>query len=133
MRYLKFAFRKLFRKGEHSTARIVSLATGLAFGLILLAEVFYYYSFDSFYRFQQAIRGKLCGQARPVIGRIDRLRGDGAIGPGLAEVPGIEAPRVTPWVGVDFSPKRTGAQSSYWPTKFTRINASPHVENAPRC
>ena len=49
MNSLKIAFRKLFRKGEHSLTRIISLAAGLAFGILLLSEVFYYYSFDSFY------------------------------------------------------------------------------------
>ena len=49
MKNLKIAYKKLFRKGEHTVTRIISLATGLAFGLLLFAEVFYYYSFDSFY------------------------------------------------------------------------------------
>ena len=37
MNSLKMIFRILFRKGEHSLTRIISLATGLAFGIILLA------------------------------------------------------------------------------------------------
>ncbi len=49
MNTLKLAFRKLFRKGEYTTARIISLAVGLAFGLILLGEVFYVYSFKAIY------------------------------------------------------------------------------------
>lgn len=49
MNTFKLAFRHIFRKGEHSAARIISLAIGLAFGILLLAEVFYYYSYDSFY------------------------------------------------------------------------------------
>ena len=49
MNPLKMAWRKLFRKGEHSLTRIISLAAGLAFGLLILSEVFYYYSFDSFF------------------------------------------------------------------------------------
>jgi len=49
MTTLKTAFRKLFRKGEHSVTRIISLSAGLAFGLLLLSEVFYYYSYDSWY------------------------------------------------------------------------------------
>jgi putative ABC transport system permease protein len=94
MTSLKIAFRKMFRKGEHSITRITSLAAGLAFGILLLSEVLYYYSFDSFY---------------PDAGRIyvvcenfktdkssdkmtSRNRVSGAIAPGLkAEVPGIEA------------------------------------------
>lgn len=93
MNRFRLAIRPLFRKGEYTVTRIISLAAGLAFGIILLAEVFYYYSYDSFY---------------PDAGRIyvvhENFRPDktsekmesyprvsGAIGPGLkAEVPGIE-------------------------------------------
>ncbi len=93
MNRFRLAIRPLFRKGEYTITRIISLAAGLAFGIILLAEVFYYYSYDSFY---------------PDAGRIyvvhENFRPDktsekmesyprvsGAIGPGLmAEVPGIE-------------------------------------------
>lgn len=49
MNSLKTTFRKLFHKGDHSITRIISLVAGLAFGILLLSEVFYYYSFDSFY------------------------------------------------------------------------------------
>ena len=94
MNTFKLAFRPLFRKGEHTVTRIISLSAGLAFGILLIAEVLYYYSYDSFY---------------PDSGRIyvvhenfkpdkssEKLmshpRVSGAIGPGLkAEVPGIEA------------------------------------------
>lgn len=94
MNPFKLALRHLFRKGEHTTTRIISLAAGLAFGMLLLAEVLYNYSYDSFY---------------PDSGRIfvvhENFRQDnasekltsyprvsGAIAPGLkAEVPGIEA------------------------------------------
>lgn len=93
MNRFRLASRPLFRKGEYTIIRIISLAAGLAFGIILLAEVFYYYSYDSFY---------------PDAGRIfvvhENFRPDktseklmsyprvsGAIGPGLmADVPGIE-------------------------------------------
>lgn len=94
MKNLKLAFRKLFRKGEHSVPRIVSLATGLAFGLILLAEVFYYYSFDSFY--PDSNRLYLVNSVAKLDQSSDNLtiypQVSGAIGPGLkTEVPGIEA------------------------------------------
>ena len=49
MNRFRLAIRHLFRKGEYTVTRIISLAAGLAFGIILLAEVFYYYSYDSFY------------------------------------------------------------------------------------
>lgn len=91
---LKLALRKLFRKGEHSFARIISLAAGLAFGLILLAEVFYYYSFDSFY--PDANRLYVVNSVAKLDKMSEKLstypQVSGAIGPGLkAEVPGVEA------------------------------------------
>lgn len=49
MTSIKLAIRKLFRKGEHTGTRIISLALGLAFGIILLSEVFFYFSYDSYF------------------------------------------------------------------------------------
>lgn len=91
---LKFASRRLFRKGEHTTTKIVSLATGLAFGILLLSEVFYYYSFDSFY--PDANRIYVVHENFKVDDSSDKLEShqgvSGAIAPGLkAEVPGVEA------------------------------------------
>lgn len=90
---IKNTFRPLFRKGEHSLARIISLVTGLAFGLLLLAEVFYYFSYDGFfpdakriYHVQEQFRRDKSTD------KLESFPGvSGAIGPGLmAEVPGIE-------------------------------------------
>jgi putative ABC transport system permease protein len=94
MNTLKLAFRPLFRKGEHTITRIISLAAGLAFGIILLAEVFYYYSYDSFY--PDAGRIYVVHENFKPDKSSEKLmsypRVSGAIGPGLkAEVPGIEA------------------------------------------
>lgn len=94
MNALKIAYRRLFRKGEHSTTRIVSLSTGLAFGMLLLSEVFYYYSFDSFY--PNADRLYVVHENFRMDKSSDKTesypRVSGAIAPGLkAEVPGIEA------------------------------------------
>lgn len=94
MNALKLASRKLFRKGEHTTTRIISLAAGLAFGILLLSEVFYYYSFDSFY--PDANRIFLVSESFKPDKLSDKLtthpRVSGAIGPGMkAEVPGVEA------------------------------------------
>lgn len=88
------ASRKLFRKGEHTATRIISLATGLAFGLLLLSEVFYYYSFESFY--PDANRLYLVNTVAKLDKSSEKLttypQVSGAIGPGMkAEVPGIEA------------------------------------------
>lgn len=93
MIFLKLAFRRLFRKGEHSAARIVSLATGLAFGILLLSEVFYYYSYDSFYpdsdRIYVVHENYKPDKAEDEL--VSRIHVSGAIAPGLkANVPGIE-------------------------------------------
>ena len=94
MNPFKLALRPLFRKGEHTTTRIISLATGLAFGILLLAEVFYYYSYDSFY--PDASRIYVVHENFKPDKSVEKLmsypRVSGAIAPGLkAEVPGIEA------------------------------------------
>ena len=94
MNYLKLAFRRLFRKGEHAFTRIISLTAGLAFGILLLSEVLYYYSYDSFY--PDADRIYVVHENFKMDKSSDKLesfpRVSGAIAPGLkAEVPGIEA------------------------------------------
>lgn len=94
MNFLKLAFRRLFRKGEHAFTRIISLAAGLAFSLLLLSEVLYYYSYDSFY--PDSDRIYVVHENFKMDQSSDKLeshpRVSGAIAPGLqAEVPGIEA------------------------------------------
>ncbi|NLV19207.1 MAG: FtsX-like permease family protein [Bacteroidetes bacterium] len=91
---LKLTFRRLFRTGEHTTTRIISLIAGLAFGILLLSEVLYYYSFDSFY--PDANRIYVVHENVRMDKSSDKMesypRVSGAIAPGLkSEVPGIEA------------------------------------------
>lgn len=91
---IKSIYRPLFRKGEHTTVRIISLATGLAFGLMLLAEVFYYKSYDAFY--PDSDRIYVVHENFRQDNSSDKMetypRVSGAIGPGLVDmVPGIEA------------------------------------------
>ena len=93
MKSLKITFRKLFRKGEHSLTRIISLAAGMAFGILLLSEVFYYYSFDSFYpnanRIYTVYENFKSDKSSDKLSSYNRV--SGAIAPGLkSEVPGIE-------------------------------------------
>lgn len=94
MNIFRLAFRPLFRRGEHTVTRIISLAAGLAFGILLIAEVLYYYSYDSFY--PDAGRIYVVHENFKPDKSSEKLmsypRVSGAIGPGLkAEVPGIEA------------------------------------------
>jgi len=90
----KPAIRRLFRKGEHTTTRIISLTAGLAFGILLLSEVLYYYSFDSFY--PDSDRIYVVEENFKMDKSSDKLSSfpsvSGAVAPGMkAEVPGIEA------------------------------------------
>jgi putative ABC transport system permease protein len=90
----KMAVRKLFRKGEHSLTRIISVAAGMAFGMLLLSEVFYYNSFDSFYpdanRIYAVYENFKADKSSDKMSEYNRV--SGAIAPGLkSEVPGIEA------------------------------------------
>ncbi|WP_318310924.1 ABC transporter permease [Flagellimonas crocea] len=94
MNSLKMAFRRLFRKGEHALTRIISLTAGLAFGILLLSEVLYYFSYDSIY--PDADRIYLVEENFKTDKSSEELenypRVSGAIAPGLkAEVPGVEA------------------------------------------
>lgn len=43
------AFRSLFKKGRNNAIKIVSLAVGLAMGLVLIAKVYFEQTFDNFY------------------------------------------------------------------------------------
>ncbi len=94
MNSIKPALRKLFRKGEHTLTRIITLSTGLAFGIVLLSEVFFYFSYDSFY--PDANRVYIVNENYNADKQSQELKAhprvSGAIGPGLQdEVPGIEA------------------------------------------
>lgn len=94
MNTLKLAIRRFSRKDEHTLTRIISLALGLAFGILLISEVLYYYSFDSFY--PNANRVYVVHENFKMDKSTDKLesypRVSGAIAPGLkSEVPGIEA------------------------------------------
>lgn len=94
MNTLKLAYRRLFQKGEHTITRIISLIAGLAFGILLLSEVFYYLSYDSFY--PDAKRVYTVQENFKIDPKSDNLKNypkvSGAIAPALkAEVPGIEA------------------------------------------
>ncbi|HEX2937146.1 MAG TPA: ABC transporter permease [Bacteroidales bacterium] len=94
MKFITYILRRLTRKGEHSAARIISLVAGLAFGILLLSEVFYYYSFDGFY--PNADRLYVVYENFKMDASSENLntnpRVSGAVAPGLkAEVPGVEA------------------------------------------
>lgn len=49
MNTIKYAVKQVTKRSGHGLARVVTLALGLAFGIILLSEVLYYYSYDRYY------------------------------------------------------------------------------------
>lgn len=49
MKNIEMAVRSLFKKGRNNGIKIVSLAVGLAMGLVLIAKVYFERSYDSFY------------------------------------------------------------------------------------
>ncbi len=94
MNSLRIALRRLFKNGEHTTTRIISLTAGLAFGILLLSEVLYYFSYDSFYR--DANRVFIVHENFKLDKSSDKMdsspRVSGAVAPGFkAEIPGVEA------------------------------------------
>ncbi len=94
MNYFKLAWRQIFSKKGNAFARILSLTLGLAFGILLITEVFYYISYDSFYA--DANRLYVVHENFKFDKTADKVesypRVSGAIAPGLkAEVPGVEA------------------------------------------
>ncbi len=48
-RELVLAFRSLFKKGRNNHIKMLSLAVGLAMGLVLIAKVYFEQTFDDFY------------------------------------------------------------------------------------
>lgn len=92
MNSIKQAFRRITTKGEHSASRIISLSAGLAFGVLLLSEVLYLRSFDSFYPNADRIYVVCDNVKRDNAAEMNTYRKvSGAIAPGLkSEVPGIE-------------------------------------------
>jgi putative ABC transport system permease protein len=91
---IKLAIRNLFKKGQYSLPRVISLAAGLAFGILLLAEVFYFHSYDNFYPDAERIYA-IHSSIKPdkSAPEFEGYPGvSGAIAPGIkAEVPGVEA------------------------------------------
>lgn len=93
MNNLQFIVRKLTRKGEHSIVKVLSLAIGLSFSILMLSEVFYYHSFDACYPDNDRIFFILSefdqgeSKERDLYGGVS-----GAVAPGIkAEIPGVES------------------------------------------
>lgn len=91
MKNLVIAYRSLFQKGRHNGMKILSLAVGLAVGLVLVAKVYFEQSYDDFYP-----DGDRIYRIYQKIDRNNELREyetvSGGVAAGLkAEIPQIEA------------------------------------------
>jgi putative ABC transport system permease protein len=92
MKTIIVAFRSLLKPGRSNFTKIISLGTGLAVGLVLIAKVYFEQSFDDF--FPDADRTY---QIQSNVSRTDAEPKDfgavsGAIAPGMkAEIPEVEA------------------------------------------
>lgn len=91
MNNLKIAWRTFFKKGQNNVIKVISLGTGLAVGLLLLAKVSFDQNFDNFYPDAERIykiETKISEQNNDTkeFGTVS-----GAIAPGLKmEIPGVE-------------------------------------------
>lgn len=90
MKNLLIAFRSIFKKGRHNIIKILSLAVGLAVGLVLIAKVYFEQSYDDFFPDADRIY-----QIQEVVEQDGTLKEwgqvSGAIAPGMkAEVPEVE-------------------------------------------
>lgn len=86
------ALRSLFKRGQNNNIKILSLGVGLAMGLVLIAKIYFVYSYDSFYPdydriYQLQEKVSLKNEADKEYGQVS-----GAIAPGMkAEIPEVEA------------------------------------------
>ncbi|SUB89445.1 Macrolide export ATP-binding/permease protein MacB [Porphyromonas macacae] len=93
MNYVKQSWRRLGKKGEKTFIKILSLGLGLSFGFLMLSEVLYYYSFNSFYpnagrTYLTYVYGRGSGNEQAD----ETVFTNGAVAPGLqSSVSGIEA------------------------------------------
>lgn len=91
LKNLSIAIRSLFKKGRNNSIKILTLAVGLAMGLVLIAKVCFERSYDNFYPDNERIYLVKSGVNRD--GKKDSWgQVSGAVAPGMkAEVPGVEA------------------------------------------
>lgn len=93
MREITLAFRSLFKKGRNNHIKILSLAVGLAMGLVLIAKVYFEQTFDNFYPDADRVyhlheNFKMANEDEP--GSHDRVSGGVAVGM-REDIPEVEA------------------------------------------
>lgn len=140
MLILKIAIRKLFKKGEHTFSKIITLSLGLAFGILLMGEVFYY---DSYYNYcNDADRLYVIGanfQRSKESKAIDSYSISGGVAPIMKkEIPAIEvATRMTNIGRLTFSDEnkqyykaKVSLVDEYWNEIFSRPMLSGNAKQA---
>lgn len=102
MKNLEIAFRSLFKRGRSNVIKILSLAVGLAMGLVLIAKVCYESSFDTHYpdvERMYLLHEKVTRENE--LNLYPQISG-GVIPAILAEIPEVEkAMRVSSWMPED--------------------------------
>lgn len=136
MRNIILAFRSFFRKGNGNIIKVLSLGTGMAIGIVLIAKVCFEVSYDNFY--------SDCDRIYQISTEYSREGEEmafsnisGAIAPGFKEyVSGVvESTRITNLFGGDtfITPdkKRYSAESSMADTNFFKIFDRPILAGDP--
>ncbi len=102
MKNLTLALRSFFKKGNSNIIKIITLGTGLAVGLILLAKVSFERNFDDFYPDAGRIYQVWSAMESRESGPQEWGQVSGAIAPGMkAEIPEIEAATRFTWLAWD--------------------------------
>jgi putative ABC transport system permease protein len=99
MKTIIVAFRSLFKEGRSNLTKIISLGTGLAVGLVLLAKVYFEQSYDDFFPDAGRIYQIQCSFGQGGADPIEYGQVSGAIAPGMmAEIPEVEAGTRITWL-----------------------------------
>lgn len=92
MKNLLVSFRSFFKGGKNNLIRILSLAVGLAMGLVLIAMVYYEQTFDNFFPDNERIYMIYSNYSDNIKAMEPYGMVSGAIAPGMkAEIPEVEA------------------------------------------
>lgn len=111
------AFRNLFKKGRNNLIKILSLAVGLAIGLVLFTKVYFENHYDEFFPDADRIYGIMSKYDIPGLGIDGDYRTPGGVAPGLKEaLPEIEvATRLTPfsWKGTFYTQQKKALNGNF--------------------
>lgn len=108
MKNLKVAFRSLFKKGQHTPIKILSLGIGLAAALVLISKAYFLQTYDDFFPNKERIYRITSNYTME--GRTEEYgKVSGGVAPAMQqEVPGVEVATRFTYVGYQtfFSPDK---------------------------